>query len=63
MQAFDTEVQETKCSGSGEMAKEQPIAEDGTAICPQCHTPQHAEKVGEETLIGEHLAPQPATPA
>jgi hypothetical protein len=57
MQPFSNDATETKCKGSGEMAKDLPIAEDGTAICPICNTPQHAENVGEETLIWEHLTP------
>jgi hypothetical protein len=63
MQPFATEVQETICKGSGEMAKDLPIGENGTAICPVCHAPQHAEYVGEQTLIAEHPAAQPAMPA
>lgn len=67
MQPFSADVPETvpetKCKGSGEMSKHLPIADDGTAICPICNTAHPAEAVGDETLICEHLAPQPATPA
>jgi hypothetical protein len=54
---------EMKCKGSGEMSKDLPIAEDGTAICPVCYRRQRAERVGEETLIHEHFLVPAETPA